>query len=989
VDNTNHAIDRNAVSLRKQQAAQESAGGSLIKFVGTITGFGDASSAASRKSGILPRIIAAIGLGTGPAEAALSALVGTVGSLTAAVTAGAAGLLAYGLALKPLLTQAGSVVKAQATLDTARARAQAQYAGALKAGVGQQTAAAAKTKALQAAQAQYNATVGQAPPAVRAFGKELTAAQTAYHNWATSLAGPVLEPLRIGLTIVKPLLHDLSPLAVQAAKALSELALSAANAVKSSGFQQWLKQITPLIFPVISGLGHAIGNIIVGFGNIVKAFTPFAGTVIAGLDRLTKRFRDWSQNLSQHSGFQAMLGQWQTIWPKVRQAMGQALTVIINIVKAWASMTTGGNSQWMWNVANPLLALLRQLSGHPAIVQLFTYMYLASKGAGQLKNILDSAKSGWGAVTRFIALITGGKVQLGMQGAGDTMLAASRNMLVAADRMAAAAPGAAAGGAAAGAEGGAAAGAAARGGLIGRALSLLGPIGIPVFATMHIRLPGQGQTIWQGVVASFERYVGGPITGWFESAFTPGGKINQALLAGWNRMWHGIVSGTGSAFSPGGALNQSLLRAFSGAARWLVRTGGDIVSGLSSGIHRAWSAFINFWTGLPGRLIHSFMSLFGIGSPSKVMAGIGRDIILGLGRGVQLAWAGLFAWLRRIPGWILGIFNGAGRWLVRSGQNIIGGLANGIAAGWRTVSRWFGGLPGRLTAFFRGSLRWLFGGGQDVIQGLYNGILSIWHKVTAFITGIPGWIKAHKGPLSLDAQLLVPAGKAIMSGLHLGLLTGAGGPLGFLSGLAGTIGDLVAGGLGGLLKKLRGTPSGGGPSVQIGRVLAAAMGWTGAQFSALFNLWMGESGWRWNALNASSGAYGIPQSLPASKMAAAGADWRTNPATQIRWGLAYIKSVYGSPLNAYRMWLARSPHWYERGSWSVPVTGPATVHRGEMILPQPLAEAVRQVLTGGDGGSRHGAPVLNVGTLNVTSQADAILLARSATFYWRHAGGMG
>jgi hypothetical protein len=63
-------------------------------------------------------------------------------------------------------------------------------------------------------------------------------------------------------------------------------------------------------------------------------------------------------------------------------------------------------------------------------------------------------------------------------------------------------------------------------------------------------------------------------------------------------------------------------------------------------------------------------------------------------------------------------------------------------------------------------------------------------------------------------------------------------------------------------------------------------------------LWQEESSWRWNAENA-SGAYGIPQALPGSKMASAGPDWLTNPATQIKWGLGYIQSTYGTPCAAW------------------------------------------------------------------------------------------
>jgi len=90
--------------------------------------------------------------------------------------------------------------------------------------------------------------------------------------------------------------------------------------------------------------------------------------------------------------------------------------------------------------------------------------------------------------------------------------------------------------------------------------------------------------------------------------------------------------------------------------------------------------------------------------------------------------------------------------------------------------------------------------------------------------------------------------------------------------------------------------------------LAAARGWTGAQYDALIALWSRESGWRVNALNKSSCAYGIPQALPGSKMASAGSDWLTNPATQITWGLNYIQGRYGDPISA----LAHSDanHWY-------------------------------------------------------------------------------
>jgi hypothetical protein len=94
----------------------------------------------------------------------------------------------------------------------------------------------------------------------------------------------------------------------------------------------------------------------------------------------------------------------------------------------------------------------------------------------------------------------------------------------------------------------------------------------------------------------------------------------------------------------------------------------------------------------------------------------------------------------------------------------------------------------------------------------------------------------------------------------------------------------------------------------IAQALLPSYGFDSSQMSCLVPLWMGESGWRVNAENASSGAYGIPQSLPGDKMASVAADWRTNPVTQIKWGLEYIKSSYGSPCGA---WGFKQSHgWY-------------------------------------------------------------------------------
>lgn len=109
-----------------------------------------------------------------------------------------------------------------------------------------------------------------------------------------------------------------------------------------------------------------------------------------------------------------------------------------------------------------------------------------------------------------------------------------------------------------------------------------------------------------------------------------------------------------------------------------------------------------------------------------------------------------------------------------------------------------------------------------------------------------------------------------------------------------------------------GAPAAGRPDPGTAQAIAADMvaarGWGAGEFDCLVALWNKESGWNVYAMNPSSGAYGIPQSLPGSKMATAGADWQTNPATQITWGLGYIQGRYGTPCGAWAH--SQSVGWY-------------------------------------------------------------------------------
>ncbi len=108
-----------------------------------------------------------------------------------------------------------------------------------------------------------------------------------------------------------------------------------------------------------------------------------------------------------------------------------------------------------------------------------------------------------------------------------------------------------------------------------------------------------------------------------------------------------------------------------------------------------------------------------------------------------------------------------------------------------------------------------------------------------------------------------------------------------------------AGSAGGGIIYVTSTPPDPNTAQSIAYNLMASVGFSPTTyFGCLQDIWNRESGWRYDAENA-SGAYGIPQALPGSKMVSAGADWQTNPTTQIEWGLGYIKTTYGNPCSAW------------------------------------------------------------------------------------------
>lgn len=208
---------------------------------------------------------------------------------------------------------------------------------------------------------------------------------------------------------------------------------------------------------------------------------------------------------------------------------------------------------------------------------------------------------------------------------------------------------------------------------------------------------------------------------------------------------------------------------------------------------------------------------------------------------------------------------------------------------------------------------------QKVIEGK-SPIGRLW-STHAFSgdTAPRGWVRGLKAPFQIG---VTNAGVGHTAGTLLGVNVESRGGDGIVVGprARGARDPMFSDVYG--FKPSMGSATVGGKSAAAAQSAARQMlgefGFNQGEWPALRDLWERESNWRWNATNPSSGAYGIPQSLPASKMAAAGRDWKTNPATQIKWGLDYIQDRYGTPSSAYASWMARSPHWYDDGGYLPP-----------------------------------------------------------------------
>jgi hypothetical protein len=328
------------------------------------------------------------------------------------------------------------------------------------------------------------------------------------------------------------------------------------------------------------------------------------------------------------------------------------------------------------------------------------------------------------------------------------------------------------------------------------------------------------------------------------------------------------------------------------------------------------------------------------------MAKLGVDILSGLIHGMQTVALTIYHWVQSyVYRPIVDFFVAAVTWLPAHGADTLIGFLRGALSISRSINPWFNSnVRQPVLGFFAGAFSWLVHAGSDLIGGLVNGATSALSAIGSWASkvydAVVGAIKSIFG-IKSPSTVFHTLGGHMMQGLMNGLLSGQSildsvvkkvfsSPLDAAKALIKKGFNLVSIGgkdilsffssLGGDILSMLGLSSKGGntgassASAATAQAYAASQlgsyGWGSDQMAPLLKLWNQESGWNSYAVNPSSGAAGIAQSL------GHGAVTLGDYQGQINWGLGYIRSVYGDPANAWAHEVAYN--WYDSGGWLPP-----------------------------------------------------------------------